>query len=198
MGSWVWLLKPPCLAPSRFSWVDQRELRCVVAAQWEILSIALIGSAATRIGARRSSGASKGLRCVISPATSQTSPIHEPWSSPAHSFSSNQTRRGGKLFHENCDHRCGEALENFGRSAGQLRQRPRAPGQTAAGPALTGRMSTRLTHGGLAVVERCARDRSLGASMPPSALPRGGEAAWSASYHLFRAARAWREDSWRA
>jgi hypothetical protein len=46
--------------------------------------------------------------------------------------------------------------------------------------------------------ERCARDRSLGASMPPSALPRGGEAAWSASYHLFRAARACREDSWRA
>jgi Transposase DDE domain group 1 len=46
--------------------------------------------------------------------------------------------------------------------------------------------------------ERCARDRSLGASMPRSALPRGGEAAWSASYHLFRAARACRDDAWRA
>jgi hypothetical protein len=34
--------------------------------------------------------------------------------------------------------------------------------------------------------------------MPRSALPRGGEATWSASYHLLRAARACREGSWRA
>jgi hypothetical protein len=66
------------------------------------------------------------------PATSQTSPLHEPWSSPARSFSSNQTRRGGRLFHENCVTRAGRA-QKLQAKRGAASSKDTAPGQNRAG-----------------------------------------------------------------
>jgi hypothetical protein len=44
---------------------------------------------------------------------------------PARSFSSNQTRRGGSLFHEILITCAGDAPEDFGQSAARLGQRAR-------------------------------------------------------------------------
>jgi hypothetical protein len=55
----------------------------------------------------------------------------------ARSFSSNRTRRGGRLFHEILITCAGDAPENFGQSAARPSPKSSAPGQTAAGRMLT-------------------------------------------------------------